>query len=150
MYSGAILAEVRGRGGIDNIVCWFHICGNVYARKQVETPDITKEEGEEKVNMCTVDRYEREKEIEAWCNGRFDLKDETHNKPKGTVGMVGTRKPKRKTFVDWMKGRVVSGVGDMMERIHPSTASVWQHRWLRPYPSSFGLGSSVRYPNRRP
>jgi len=59
----------RGReggreGGIYNIVCWFHICGNVYARKQFEKPDITKERERDKKkgsHVRTVDRYEMER-----------------------------------------------------------------------------------------
>jgi hypothetical protein len=36
-------------------MCWFHIYGNVYARKQFEKPDITKER-EREVDMCVYDK----------------------------------------------------------------------------------------------
>ena len=42
--------------GTDNIVCWFHICGNVYARKRFEKPDITK--GERKGVACEYGRID--------------------------------------------------------------------------------------------
>ena len=66
-------------------LCWFHICGNVYARKQFEKPDITKERGK-RVDMCTYGRIDVKMKRNKKLTRRFYPLDGIHEKPEGTWG----------------------------------------------------------------